>query len=334
RSIVDIKLRDAGRMAGLNADQLGRQVRHAFHGIELDRWFERDQEVPVMLRLADSDSRHMADLERLPVALPNGDMTLLSAVAEVHRHQAPAMISHYQGRRSATVSAFVDEHMTSPGRVMAQLKKNVLGPMMANDPNAGWTVAGKPAAIKKFLSRLSVGYLIALGVIFFMLTVLFGGYGQPLLVMMAIPFGMVGAFMGHFLLGYSVTLWSIVGVIAVSGVVVNDNLVLLDGINELRERGVGLHQAVVEGTSSRLRPVLLTSLTTFAGVAPLMLETSVQARFLIPMAIALAFGVLFATLVSLLLVPCLVVVGQDIKQAWRQGVGRWRHLPAGDRDQL
>ena len=332
RTIVDISLNEAGKQAGLRAEEVGKQVRNAFHGIELDRWFEQDQEVPVMLRLAQPDSRHLADLEKLPVQMPGGDMTVLAAVADLSRRQAPAMISHYDGRRSATVSAFVDEHTTSPALVMQRLRGNLLDPMMANDSAAGWTVAGKQAAVKDFLDHLSISYVIALAAIFFLLTVLFGGYGQPLLVMAAIPFGMVGAFLGHFLLGYSLTLWSLVGVIAVSGVVVNDNLVLIDAINELKAKGKGLRDAVVEGVSGRLRPVMLTSITTFAGVAPLMLETSVQARFLIPMAVALAFGVLFATLVSLLLVPCLLVIGHDARVAVRRWMARWQAPEASEAD--
>jgi multidrug efflux pump subunit AcrB len=320
RTIVDINLLEEGRLAGLSSEQLGRQVRNAFHGIQIDRWFERDQEVPVMLRLASADSRRLDDLALLPVRLPDGDITLLGAVAEVSRRLSPAAINHYDTRRNATVSAYVDEQVTSPARVMAALRASVLNPATAEDAAADWDVAGKPAAIERFLDRLSMGYLVALGVMFFLLTILFGGYAQPLLVMMAIPFGMVGAFLGHFLLGYSVTLWSLVGVIAVSGVVVNDNLVLIDGINRLRREGVALTEAIVEGASDRLRPILLTSLTTFAGVAPLMLETSAQARFLVPMAISLAFGVLFATLVSLLLVPCLMAAGQDLRpSSWRVG---------------
>ena len=317
RTVVDIELREEGRLAGLDTERLGAQVRNAFHGVRLDHWFEGDQEVPVMLRLAEQDSQRLRDLERLPVRLPDGQVTLLGAVAEVHRHPSPATIGHYDTRRNATVSAYVDEKVTSPARVMAALRSSVLDPMRASDAQADWDVAGKPAAIERFLDRLSLGYLLALAAIFFLLTVLFGGYGQPLLVMMAIPFGLVGAFLGHFLLGYSVTLWSLVGVIAVSGVVVNDNLVLIDGINGLRRQGVPFMEAVVEGASERLRPILLTSLTTFAGVAPLMLETSAQARFLIPMAVALAFGVLFATLVSLVLVPCMLAVGRDLRRPAR-----------------
>jgi len=240
RTIVDINLREEGERAGLRAEQVGAQVRNAFHGIELDRWFEQDQEVPVMLRLAQADSRQITDLERMPVQLADGEMTVLAAVASLSRRQAPAMISHYDGRRSATVSAFVDEHTTSPALVMAELRKALLDPMMAADDKAGWTVAGKQAAIKDFLSHLSISYLIALAAIFFLLTILFGGYGQPLLVMAAIPFGLVGAFMGHFLLGYSVTLWSLVGIIAASGVVVHDNRGFPDAINDPRAKGSSL----------------------------------------------------------------------------------------------
>ncbi|MCG8393134.1 MAG: efflux RND transporter permease subunit, partial [Pseudomonadales bacterium] len=334
RTIVDIRLRERGKQAGLRAEQVGSQVRNAFHGIELDRWFERDQEVPVMLRLAEQDSRQLTDLERLPVELPNGEITILAAVADLSRRQAPAMISHYEGRRSATISAFVDEHVTSPAQVMAALRETLLDPMEEADDQAGWTVAGKPAAIEHFLDYLSVSYLIALAAIFFLLTVLFGGYGQPLLVMAAIPFGMVGAFMGHFLLGHSVTLWSLVGVIAVSGVVVNDNLVLIDAINTFRSEGRRLRDAVIAGVTGRIRPVLLTSITTFAGVAPLMLETSAQAKFLIPMAVSLAFGVLFATLVSLLLVPCLLVVSHDVRSTVDKWLFRWRAPAASEDDSV
>ncbi len=332
RTLVDIELREQGELAGLRADQVGRQVRNAFHGIELDRWFEQDQEVPVMLRLAGKDSQQLTDLERLPLQLPNGDMTVLAAVADLERRQVPAMISHYDGRRSATVSAFVDDHVTTPGQVMAVLRQQLLDPMTDADTESGWTVAGKPAAIQEFLDYLSISYLIAMAAIFFLLTILFGGYGQPLLVMAAIPFGMVGAFMGHFVFGYSLTLWSLVGVIAVSGVVVNDNLVLIDAVNNARARGVAIRQAVIEGVSGRLRPVMLTSITTFAGVAPLMFETSVQARFLIPMAVSLAFGVMFATLVSLLLVPCLIVVSDDVRQTLSRWLSRWRAPEVSEMD--
>lgn len=328
RTVIDIQLLPAGRHAGLTSDSLGRQVRHAFHGVELDRLQRGGEEVPVMLRLAAPDSRTLEDLGQLPVTLPSGERTVLAAVAELRSRDTPAMISHYDRRRNATLTAFVDEQVTSPRRVMAALEDGALARLKAGHPATDWEVAGKPLAIQTFLDYLGSSYLLALAAIFFVLTVLFGTWGQPLLVMAAIPFGLVGAFLGHFLLGYQVTLWSLVGVIAVSGVVVNDNLVLLDHINTLRERGAGLAAAVEEAALRRFRPIMLTTLTTFAGVTPLMLETSPQARFLIPMAVSLAFGVLFATLISLVLVPALTLVGADLQALWRAR----RQGPASERD--
>lgn len=317
RTVIDIELLPAGRQAGLNVDRLGRQVQRAFHGVELDRLHRDGREVPVMLRLADSDSRTLEDLARLPVTLPSGERTMLEAVAELHSRKTPAMISHYDRRRNATLTGFVDERVTSPREVMATLDTGPLADLMQQYPKASWGVAGKPEAIQRFLDYLGTSYLLALAAIFFVLTVLFASWGQPLLVMMAIPFGLVGAFLGHFALDYRITLWSLVGVIAVSGVVVNDNLVLLDRINQLRARGRQLREAVEEAAVRRFRPIMLTTLTTFAGITPLLLETSAQARFLIPMAVSLAFGVLFATLISLVLMPALMLVSSDLGRYWR-----------------
>ena len=325
RTVIDIELLPAGRQAGLDADSLGRQVRRAFHGIELDRLHRDGREVPVMLRLAAPDSQSLADLARLPVTLPSGARTILEAVAELHSRDTPAMISHYDRRRNATLTGFVDERVTSPREVMAALEAGPLAQLMNEYPQASWGVAGKPEAIERFLDYLKTSYLLALAAIFFVLTVLFGSWGQPVLVMIAIPFGLVGAFLGHFALDYRITLWSLVGVIAVSGVVVNDNLVLLDRINQLRAAGHRLREAVEEAAVRRFRPIMLTTLTTFAGVTPLMLETSAQARFLIPMAVSLAFGVLFATLISLVLVPSLCLAGNDVRERWQ-----WRRAGAPD----
>jgi multidrug efflux pump subunit AcrB len=317
RTVIDIRLLPTGRHAGLDAENLGRQVRQAFHGVELDQIYRDGREVPVMLRLSSADSRTLEDLARLPVALPSGERTLLAAVATLTSRDTPAMISHYDRRRNASLTGFVNEHLTSPRHVMNTLEQGFFREMHQRYPEASWGIAGKPLAINTFLGYLNTSYLLALAAIFFVLTVLFGSWGQPVLVMIAIPFGLVGSFLGHFLLGYELTLWSLVGVIAVSGVVVNDNLVLLDRINTLRSAGAGLHAAVEDAAVRRFRPIMLTTLTTFAGVTPLMLESSAQARFLIPMAVSLAFGVLFATLISLMLVPALLLVSDDMRRRWR-----------------
>lgn len=328
RPIVDIALTDAGRHAGLRMADIGSQIRNAFQGIEVDRLAEMDQEVPVILRLAGADSDSLWQLEQLPVFLADGSWAPLGALATLSISEAPAVIGRYERRRHAALTALVDNHVTSPSLVMAALQNEFLDTLSQQWPGADWGIAGKPRAIGEFMNYLSLGYMLALMGIFFVLTVLFGNYRQPLMVMSAVPFGMVGATLGHLLLGIELTLWSMVGVIAVSGVVVNDNLVLLDEINRRCDEGEPLLQAVVEAGSNRFRPILLTTLTTVLGVAPLILADSAQARFLLPMAVSLSAGVMFATLVSLLLVPCLMVAGAS----WRRGLMQRADMAGGGPD--
>jgi multidrug efflux pump subunit AcrB len=329
RPLVDISLTEAGHHAGLRLADIGTQIRHAFQGIEVDRLAEADQEVPVLLRLAEGDSASLWHLQQLPVFLADGSWAPLGALAMLSVQDAPAVIGHYEQRRHAAVTALVDNHVTSPAAVMAALDQEFLGALSQQWPGADWGIAGKPRAINEFMQYLGVGYMIALMAIFFVLTVLFSNYSQPLMVMTAVPFGLVGATLGHFALGIELTLWSMVGVIAVSGVVVNDNLVLLDEINRRRDEGEPLLQAVVEAGACRFRPILLTTLTTVLGVGPLILADSAEARFLLPMAVSLAAGVMFATLVSLLLVPCLMVAGASWRQRWQGVTGLHSEQPRG-----
>ena len=328
RSQVDISLTEAARHAGLNEDSLGSQVRDAVHGIEIDRMPEQDTEVPVMLRLRADDTDSLWALAQMPVRLPSGDWAPLSVMATLVERDAPALMSRFDRRRNATVSGFVDSRISSPGAVMRQVQAGMLDDLHEIAPEADWGIAGKPKAIEAFLDHLSYTYLLALIGMFFVLTVLFGTWSQPFLVMSVIPFGLVGAVLGHLLLGLDMTLWSVIGVIAVSGVVVNDNLVLIDEVNRLRRDQVPLHEAVVSAGAARFRPIMLTTVTTFLGVGPLLLEGSAEAAFLVPMAVSLAFGVLFATLVSLVLVPLLICAGADIRQWWL----RQRGEPQADVD--
>jgi len=176
-----------------------------------------------------------------------------------------------------------------------------------------WLPAGVQKTRVQFVYRLAYLYFIALLVMYAMMAVLFKSYFQPFLVMYAVPFGLLGAILGHFVMGLEVTLWSLIGMCAVSGIVVNDNLVLVDYINRLLKSGITLKQAIVEASVSRFRPIILTTLTTFFGLVPLMLEQSVQAKFLIPMTVSLGFGVIFATMVTLILVPSTYVIVSDIR---------------------
>jgi multidrug efflux pump subunit AcrB len=322
RPQVSMELTAAGRHAGVQLQDLGVQVRHAFHGIEVDRVAELDQEVPVILRLAGQDSGSLWQLQQLPIFLPDGSWAPLGVLASISVQDAPALVGRYERRRHAALTALVDNRISSPNAVMTALEQDFLAGLSQRWPGADWGIAGKPKAIIEFLDYIGTGYLLALMAIFFVLTVLFGNYSQPLLVMSAVPFGLVGATLGHFALGIEITLWSMVGTIAVSGVVVNDNLVLLDEINRRRDLGEPLYQAVVEAGASRFRPILLTTLTTVLGVTPLILADTVQARFLVPMAVSLAGGVLFATFVSLLLIPCLLVAVEETRRHWLKRTGR------------
>lgn len=322
REIMEVRLRPAAQDMGVTQDYLALQVRDAFHGIEIDRLAEQDREVPVLLRLAREDASTLWDLESLPIRLPNGEWAPLAVLAELRVRQSPAMISHYMRDRNAAITAMVDEHVVTNAQVMASLREDFLDDLDQRYPGASWGIAGKPKSVKEFTDYLGNAYLIALFGIFFLLTVLFANYAQPVLVMSAIPFGIVGAFVGHFLLGHDFTLWSLVGVVAVSGVVVNDNLVLLDCINQNRQRGMTLFESVIDAGATRFRPIMLTSLTTFAGMAPMIIDNSVESRFLVPMAVSLAFGVLFATLVSLILVPALMLLAADTRDSGRDLIAR------------
>ncbi|MAM88752.1 MAG: RND transporter [unclassified Hahellaceae] len=310
---IQVSATPAARHYGLTERALGQQVAAAFHGVIVDRLPEDDHEVPVVLRLPTAESNSLWHLEQLPITLADGSSAPLSALATLQEIQTPALISHYDRRRTATLTALVDDNLTSPGQVMEHLQANWLGNLAQQYPGATWAVAGKPKAIAEFIDYLGLSYLLALIGMFCLLTIAFGTYWQPILILLAIPFGLVGAFLGHAALGYELTLWSIVGIIAVSGVVVNDNLVLISAVNEMAKAGERIKDTVVKAVCSRFRSIVLTSLTTFIGVAPLILENSAQARFLIPMAISLAFGVLFATLITLLIVPCLYLIGEDAR---------------------
>jgi multidrug efflux pump subunit AcrB len=180
-------------------------------------------------------------------------------------------------------------------------------------PEVNVSLVGEEEERRDFMAAWGMFFLQALLAIYAMMAIAFRSYWQPIIILTAIPFGVMGAIFGHLIMGYNISIFSFLGVMACAGVVVNDNLVLIDRINQLREQGTDIYQAVIQGGTDRFRPIILTSLTTFIGLLPIMSETSLQAQFLIPMVISLAFGVLFATTVTLILVPCLYYLGERIK---------------------
>ncbi|TVQ90248.1 MAG: efflux RND transporter permease subunit [Deltaproteobacteria bacterium] len=300
---------------GLTGSDVARQLRASFFGSEALREQRGRNEVKVMVRLPREQRETEFTLEELRVRTPTGGYVPLREIAEVRRGQSPTDIRREDGRRVVDVTAMLAEGVDSNQRVVRSLSEEVFPALREQHPALGLRFAGSQADLSEAISTLMRYYAVALVVIFALLAIPFRSYGQPLIIMLAIPMGYVGAVGGHVLLGYGMSMISLFGIVALSGVVVNDSLVLIDAANQRRRQDdFGAVDAILYAGARRLRPILLTSFTTFFGLMPLIFETSVQARFIIPMAISLGFGILFATFVILLLVPAGYLILEDIKQ--------------------
>ena len=311
---LELRVRPEGEALGIRQADLGRQVRQVFFGEESQRFPRGREEVDVMVRYPVAERRSLASLADLRIRRADGGEVPFETVAEAEFGRGYAKIQRADQRRVVSVRADVDDEVTSANDVNAALRDDILPALEARHPGLIWSVEGERKQQQETLSGLFRGLIVALFAIYGLMAVPFRSYLQPLIVMTAIPFGVVGAFWGHLIVGIDANVLSMCGMLALAGVVVNDNLVLVSTVNRLvQEQGVPLFRAVVDGAASRFRPILLTSLTTFAGLTPLMLEKELQAQFLIPMAVSLAFGVLFATAVSLLLVPALYLVLEDLR---------------------
>ncbi|OVE80466.1 acriflavin resistance protein [bacterium J17] len=311
---LKFSLKPQARTLGITEIDLGMQVRSAFYGAEALRILRGREEVKVMVRYPESDRVSLSDLESLRIRTSNGGEIPFKEVAYIESGQGYSQVRRANRRRVVNVTASVEEKIANVSEVVRELKNNLLAELERNVPGLSITIEGEEKERQESLSSLSLGFLFASLVIYALLAIPFKSYLQPLIVMTAIPFGFVGATLGHFILGRNLSLLSMCGLIALSGVVVNDSLILVDYVNKLRAKGMSLKQAIVEGGCRRFRPIVLTSLTTFCGLIPIILETSVQAQFLIPMAISLAFGILFATFITLLLIPALYSMSESLKQ--------------------
>lgn len=326
----EFELTPAGEAAGLTLADIGRQVRQAYYGEEVQRVQRGREEVKVMLRFPLEDRRRQESLERMNVRLPDGSHVPLATVAKIDEGRAFSTIRRVDRQRVITIKGELDTQVTTASEVRELLTGEILPGVSERHPGVTWGFEGEEKEQRKTLDGLLSGFAMALLVIYALMAIPFRSYLQPLIVMTAIPFGMVGAFWGHLIVGMNMNVLSMCGMIALAGVVVNDNLVLVASINERRRAGQALVSAVIDTGVRRFRPILLTSLTTFAGLTPLMLEKSLQAQFLVPMAISLAYGVLFATTVSLVLVPCLYLILEDMGGALAYLLGRDKPADGGD----
>ena len=267
--------------------------------------------------LSAEQRRSLGDLENMRIRTPDGGEVPFGYVAAVESGRGVSSIRRVNHNRAINVTAALDETVTSAGAVNAALAADVMPAVQRDHAGVRYSLEGSQADQDAALGSLQVGFPLALFAIFALLAIPLRSYVQPLIIMSAIPFGFVGAVGGHIVMGENVTMLSVMGVVALSGVVVNDSLVMVDFINRERRRGGSLLGAVLEAGAARFRPILLTSITTFAGLAPLLLEQSTQADFLKPMAISLGFGVLFATFVTLVLVPAACLVLDDVERLLR-----------------
>ncbi|HEX3035105.1 MAG TPA: efflux RND transporter permease subunit, partial [Thermodesulfobacteriota bacterium] len=307
----DFVLSPEGRSLGLTSEDVARQVRYAFYGAESLRQQRGRNEVKVMVRLPESQRVSEYDIENLMVRTPSGYDVPLMQIAEFNRGRSYTSINRRDGRRTITVSADVDP-IGETNQVMATLNSTVL-PQLARD-YAGLTYGyeGRQADMSESLTSLLGGFLLVLIAIYFLLAVPFRSYVQPVIIMLSIPFGIIGAVLGHLIMGYDLSVISMMGVVALAGVVVNGSLVLIDFANTRRAEGESAFQAIHTAGVRRFRPIILTTLTTFGGLSPMIFETSRQARFMIPMAISLGYGILFATVISLILAPCFYMIVEDV----------------------
>jgi len=288
-------------------------------------------ELRVFVRYPDNDQQTEYDIESLMIRTPSGGEIPLSQAAVIERGRSYNSITRIDGRRVVSVTADVDLDITTADEVLRPLKAEYLPRLSADTPGLKWSLGGQQNAQAESFGALGQGFAFALLIMFTLMAVAFRSYVQPAIVMAAIPFGIVGAILGHLIMGYALSFISIMGIVALSGVVVNDSLVLVDAINNYRAQGMPLKEAVVTGGMRRFRPILLTTLTTFFGLAPMLAETSPQARFLIPMAVSLGCGILFVTFIALVLVPTLYLILEDITRGARF-VQLYTDEPAEHRD--
>ncbi|MEN0060533.1 MAG: efflux RND transporter permease subunit [Myxococcota bacterium] len=316
---LDVRVNALGTSLGLSSDALASQVRAAYQGSEALKEQDGRRERTVRVRLPFEERTQESILERLPVRVGSDDYVALADVAELSRSRSPARIDREDGARLVHVTAGLAPGVASSSEVVRVLERDILPALEAQHPGMVTGMGGQQEEMSESLNALIPLGGLALVAIFALLASTFRSYIQPVVVMSAIPFGIVGAVAGHALLGLEMSIISLFGVIALAGVVVNDSLVLVDAANERRAEGASPLDAIVSAGARRMRPILLTSITTFLGLAPMLLETSVQAQFLIPMAASLGFGILFATVVVLVLVPAFYLLVEDAV-AWATGV--------------
>jgi multidrug efflux pump subunit AcrB len=307
REQIILRLTPTGEALGLSVENLGRQLRAGYEGYLVQVMADNNDEVEVRVVLPDDERNRLDSLNEFEVMLPGGGTVPFANIVTLQTRRGFDSIRHVEGNLAITVTGDVDDAVNNDNRIIANLKQNTL-PGLEQRHSVRFSFEGRQADQRETLSDMKRGAILALVLIYLVLAWVFGSYGWPLLVMAIIPFGLVGAIWGHTLMNIDLTILSMFGFFGLAGIVVNNSIILVVFYKQIRADGLDPEQAVVEAACQRLRAVLLTSLTTIAGLTPLLFETSLQAQFLIPMATSIAFGLAFATLLVLFLVPALLMI--------------------------
>ncbi|MBW2607766.1 MAG: efflux RND transporter permease subunit [Deltaproteobacteria bacterium] len=322
-----VRIRQGAGSLGVTMSDIARQIRQAFYGEEALRIQRGRDDIKVMVRYAEKDRRSISGIEEIRIRTADGMEIPIEEVAAITDGRAYAVINRVDRKRVISVISDIDEARANAGEIISEINADFLPKLMERYPGLKYDLEGQEKRTRESLESLKRGFILALMVIFLLLASQFRSYIQPVIIMMAIPFGLIGAILGHLVMGMQLTMISLFGIVALSGIVVNDSLILIDFINRAARNGMEIETAVIESGKVRFRPVMLTSITTIAGLFPLLLERSFQAQFLIPMAISISFGLLVATLLTLLYVPALYLIIVDIKNLF----GTWFNREEGQK---
>ena len=314
---IELKIKPEGELLGISSSDLGRQVRQAFFGAEAQRIQRGRDDVRVMIKYPLQDRRSIGNLDQMRIRSADGSEVPIGNVTEIKTGLGYATINRVDRHSAVDVMADIDKKQVDINKITTDLR-TLLEDVRQRYPDIRYTFEGEQREQKESFGSLAYGSIFVLFCVYTLLAIPLRSYLQPIVVMLVIPFSLVGAILGHMLLGMNLSIMSVMGCLALAGVVINDSLVLVDWINRRRAEGMEVFEAVRTAGSARFRPILLTSITTFAGLAPLIWEKSTQAQFLIPMAVSLGFGILYATLLSLILVPSGYLILNDLKNLFGQ----------------
>ncbi len=315
---IQLSIKPEAELLGISQSSLGRQVRQAFYGEEAQRIQRGRDEVKVMVRYPQSERRSIADLENMRIRSLDGTEVPFHEVAEISIGSSFSSINRVNRKRAITISADIDPDKVESQQVIEDITENYIPDLLHKYPSVSYGLEGSSKDQQDLMKGFAMSALLSIFLIYVLIAIPTKSYSQPVIIMMVIPFGVIGAIIGHMLMGVSINMMSMFGIIALSGVVVNDSLIMVDFINQARKEGSQILDAVISAGISRFRAILLTSLTTFFGLLPIFFETSLQAQFVIPMAISLGVGIVFATVITLFFIPCLYIILEDLKTQFRR----------------